>query len=158
MFTDRDIYGKWVAAEGVVYQDFNKDIHYIKEEDIDKSKIIKYYCGVDWGYEHYGSIVLLAKATDNNIYLLKEYSAKHEEIDYWVEQALRFKSIYGDIDFYADSARPEHVVRFAREGLKVHNARKEVIAGIEEVAKLWKSDRLFYVQGSQLNDRIAKER
>src|SRR5699024_11724204 len=37
---------------------------------------------------------------------------------------------------------------FDREGFKVHNARKEVIAGIEEVAKLWKNDRLFYVQGS----------
>ena len=59
-----------------------------------------------------------------------------------------FKAKYGNIDFYADSARPEHVVRFAREGFKVHNARKEVIAGIEEVAKLWKNDKLFYVQSS----------
>ena len=34
MFFDRDILGIWVASEGVVYKDFNKDIHYIKEADI----------------------------------------------------------------------------------------------------------------------------
>ena len=33
MFTDRDIYGKWVSAEGVVYKDFKEKVHYIKEEE-----------------------------------------------------------------------------------------------------------------------------
>lgn len=85
---------------------------------------------------------------------------QYEEIDYWVEQAKMFKLKYGDIDFYADSARPEHVMRFAREGLRVHNARKEVIAGIEEVAKRWKNDTLFYVKGSipRFEDEIYQYR
>ena len=34
MFYDRDINGLWVTAEGVVYQDFNKDIHYIHKEKL----------------------------------------------------------------------------------------------------------------------------
>lgn len=148
MFFDRDILGKWVAAEGVVYTDFNKDIHYIKEEDIDKNKIIKYYCGVDWGYEHYGSIVLLAKDTDNNIYLLKEYSAKHQEIDYWVNIAKNIKKEYGNIYFYADSARPEHVARFQREGIRCMNANKAVLSGIEEVAKLFKLNKFKIVEAN----------
>ena len=146
MFYDRDILGKWVAAEGVVYQDFNPEKHYIKESDIDKTKIIKYYCGVDWGYEHYGSIVLLAKDADNNIYLLKEYSAKHQEIDYWVGIAKSIKKEYGNIYFYADSARPEHVARFQREGIRCMNANKTVISGIEEVAKLFKMDKFKIVE------------
>lgn len=40
MFTDRDIYGKWVSAEGVVYKDFKEKVHYIKEEEF-KTKQIK---------------------------------------------------------------------------------------------------------------------
>ena len=148
MFYDRDILGKWVAAEGVVYTDFNKDIHYIKEDDIDKNKIIKYYCGVDWGYEHYGSIVLLAKDTDNNIYLLKEYSAKHQEIDYWVNIAKNIKKEYGNIYFYADSARPEHVARFQREGIRCMDANKAVLSGIEEVAKLFKLNKFKIVEAN----------
>ena len=148
MFYDRDILGKWVAAEGVVYADFNKDIHYIKEEEIDKSKIIKYYCGVDWGYEHYGSIVLLAKDIDNNIYLLKEYSDKHKEIDYWVNIAKKIKEEYGNIYFYADSARPEHVARFQRESIRCINANKAVLAGIEEVAKLFKLNKFKIIEAN----------
>lgn len=146
MFYDRDILGKWVAAEGVVYQDFNQEKHYIKESDIDKNKIVKYFCGVDWGYEHYGSIVLLAKDTDNNIYLLKEYSAKHQEIDYWVNIAKNIKKEYGNIYFYADSARPEHVARFQREGIRCMNANKAVLSGIEEIAKLFKLNKFKIVE------------
>ena len=148
MFYDRDILGKWVAAEGVVYQDFNQEKHYIKESDIDKNKIVKYFCGVDWGYEHYGSIVLLAKDIDNNIYLLKEYSAKHQEIDYWVNIAKNIKKEYGNIYFYADSARPEHVARFQREGIRCINANKAVLSGIEEVAKLFKLNKFKIVEAN----------
>ena len=36
MFTDRDIHGYWVAPEGVIYKDFNKDIHYISSEELEK--------------------------------------------------------------------------------------------------------------------------
>ena len=135
----------WTIAEGAIYSDFDKDKHIVNEPPDD---IRYYYAGVDWGYDHYGSIVIIGETTDGTAYIVDGVAKQYEEIDYWVEQAHIFKVKYGDIDFYADSARPEHVVRFAREGFKVHNARKEVIAGIEEVAKLWKNDQLFYVQGS----------
>ena len=144
-FYARDIEGLWTIAEGAIYSDFDKDKHIVKQAP---DNIVHYYAGVDWGYDHYGSIVILGETADGTTYIVDGVAKQYEEIDYWVEQAHKFKAKYGDIDFYADSARPEHVVRFAREGFKVHNARKEVIAGIEEVAKLWKNDRLFYVQGS----------
>jgi PBSX family phage terminase large subunit len=41
MFFDRDILGVWVASEGVVYKDFNKDVHYIK--DLNNIDIVKYF-------------------------------------------------------------------------------------------------------------------
>lgn len=54
MFTDRDIYGYWVAPEGVIYKDFKKDIHYISSKELENRKVnfTKYFAGVDWGYEH----------------------------------------------------------------------------------------------------------
>ena len=39
--------------------------------------------------------------------------------------------------------RPEHVKRFQREGFRCVNADKSIIAGIEEVAKRFKQDKLF---------------
>lgn len=144
MFFDRDILGKWVAAQGVVYKDFNKDVHYI--DSFKESEIIKYYCGVDWGYEHYGSIVVLGDDIKGNSYLIKEYSTQHQEIDYWVDIAKEIKSKYGDINFYCDTARPEHIKRFKREGIQAKNADKAVISGIESVAKLFKTNKLFILE------------
>ena len=144
-FYDRDILGLWTIAEGAIYADFDKAKHIVKQAP---DNIVHYYAGVDWGYDHHGSIVIVGETADGTAYIVDGIAKQYEEIDFWVEQAHDFKKKYGDIDFYADSARPEHVVRFNREGFKVHNARKEVIAGIEEVAKLWKNDQLFYVQGS----------
>ena len=148
---------KWTIAEGAIYADFDKDKHIVKQAP---DNIVHYYAGVDWGYDHHGAIVILGETVDGTTYIIDGVAKQYEEIDYWVEQAHEFKKKYGDIDFYADSARPEHVMRFDREGFKVHNARKEVIAGIEEVAKLWKNDRLFYVQGSipRFEDEIYQYR
>lgn len=141
MFYDRDIRGLWVTAEGAVYKDFNKDIHYI--HDLSKYEFVKYFCGVDWGYEHYGGIGVFGETADGKVVFIKEYSAQYEEIDYWVAIAKKIIKIYGNITFYCDSARPEHVARFKREGIKAKNANKAVLSGIEMVARRYKMKTLL---------------
>ena len=144
-FYDRDILGLWTVAEGAIYSDFDKEIHVI---DKPKHDIVEYYAGVDWGYDHYGSIVILGEDEVGNTYILDGIAEQYKEIDWWVERAKEFQGIYGDLMFYADSARPEHVARFKRDKLRTINADKSVIAGIEEVAKRFKEERLFYIKGS----------
>ncbi|QEK97714.1 PBSX family phage terminase large subunit [Bacillus amyloliquefaciens] len=153
MFTDRDIHGYWVAPEGVIYKDFNKDIHYISSEELENRRVNfkKYFAGVDWGYEHPGSIVVIGQDDQGCFYLLEEYAKQHEEIDYWVKVAKGVKERYGNINFYCDTARPEHVQRFRREKLRALNADKAVISGIEEVARLFKRNELFIVK-----DKVAR--
>lgn len=157
MFTDRDIHGYWVAPEGVIYKDFNKDIHYISSEQLKEKqgRFTKYFAGVDWGYEHPGSIVVIGQDDQGCFYLLEEHAKQHEEIDYWVKVAKGVKERYGNIFFYCDSARPEHVVRFRREKLRALNADKAVVSGIEEVARLFKQEQLFVVEDKV--DRFKKE-
>ncbi|MEK5133189.1 PBSX family phage terminase large subunit [Bacillus sp. FSL W8-0645] len=155
MFTDRDIHGYWVAPEGVIYKDFNKDVHYIRSDQLENVNFVKYFAGVDWGYEHFGSIVVIGEDDKQNYYLLEEHAAQHEEIDYWVKVAKDIKERYGSMNFYCDTARPEHVVRFRRERLRALNADKAVVSGIEEVAGLFKKNRLFVVEDKV--DRFKKE-
>ena len=150
VFTERGIYGRWVIGEGAVYRDFKEEA-YISSDDVPYDKITKYYAGVDWGYEHYGSIVVLGKTPDGVVYLIEEYAQQYKEIDYWVDIELGIKSRYGDIVFYCDSARPEHVARFMNEKLKAINANKSVISGIEQVAKLMKSNKFFVA-----SDKVSK--
>ncbi|WP_395533168.1 PBSX family phage terminase large subunit [Enterococcus faecium] len=142
MFYDRDIKGLWVSAEGVVYRDFDASKHYIQSKDL--PPLSNFYCGVDWGYEHWGSIVVIGETDDGTAYLIEEHATQFEEIDYWVDVAKSIQQRYGlRTPFYCDSARPEHVARFQREGIKAINADKARLSGVEAVAKLFKTDKLF---------------
>lgn len=150
VFFERGIYGRWVIGEGAVYRDF-KEESYISSDDVPYDKITKYYAGVDWGYGHYGAIVVLGKTPDGDVFLIEEHAKQYKEIDYWVDIALGIKERYGNITFYCDSARPEHIARFYNEKLKAISANKSVISGIEQVAKLMKMNKLFVV-----SDKVSK--
>lgn len=154
MFYDRDILGLWVTGEGVVYPDFDAKRHFITIDEL--PHIENYYAGVDWGYEHYGCIVVMGEDKNGGVYLIEEVATQFQEIDYWVDVAKDIKKRYGNIPFYCDSARPEHVVRFQREGFRAMNADKAVLSGIEEVAKHIKTDKFFVVKDnvSRFKDEI----
>ena len=143
MFFDRDILGIWVASEGVVYQDFNKDIHYIKEANTEFKKI---FCGVDFGWEHYGSIVVVGLGIDNKYYLIKEYAYKHKDIEYWISIAKEIIKEYGNINFYCDYARPDYMHKLQVNGIRAINAKKEVLEGITTIATLFKTNKLLILE------------
>ena len=143
MFFDRDILGIWVASEGVVYKDFNKDIHYIKEANTEFKKI---FCGVDFGWEHYGSIVVVGLGLDDKYYLIKEYAYKHKDIEYWISIAKEIIKEYGNINFYCDYARPDYVHKLQINGIRAINAKKDVLEGISTVATLFKTNKLLILE------------
>lgn len=134
MFSERGIFGRWTIGEGAIYKDF-KESMYISE----LPECVTCFAGVDWGYEHYGSIVVCGKTEDGKIVLLEEHAHQYEEIDFWVDVAKDIITRYGNIQFFADTARPEHIQRFRQEKIRCINARKEVLSGIEAVAKLMKT-------------------
>lgn len=152
MFYDRDILGLWVNAQGVVYKDFNINKHFIKEQP---TNIIRYFGGIDWGYQHYGSIVIVGMDINNKFYVVEEITSQFKEIDWWVEQSKNCIKKYGNINFYCDSARPEHVSRLQRENIKAFNGNKKVLAGIEVISKLLKDESLFIIECSK--QRILQE-
>lgn len=156
-FYDRDILGLWTIAEGSVYSDFDKNVHIIDKPHKD---IVKYYAGVDWGYDHHGSIVIIGQDENGISYIIDGIAEQYKHIDWWIEQANHFKSKYGDIVFYCDTARTEHISDFKRNGINAMFANKSVISGIEEVAKLWKLKKLFYIKGSipRFEDEIYQYR
>lgn len=150
MFYDRDIKGLWVSADGVVYQDFDSNKHYVQSDSL--PALSTFYCGVDWGYEHWGSIVVIGETDDGTAYLIEEHAKQFEEIDYWVDIAKGIQERYGSrVPFYCDSARPEHVARFKREHIQAFNADKARLSGVESVAKKIKQDKLFVCR-----DKVSK--
>ena len=146
MFFDRDILGIWVASEGVVYQDFDKNKNYINSDELDNINFVKYFAGTDWGWEHYGSIVLIGVDDRNNYYLIKEIAKKHKHIEYWIDEAKKIIDKYGDIPFYCDTARPDYIKKFREARIKDIDGRKDVIDGISEVASMFKTRKLKVVE------------
>lgn len=155
MFYDRAINGAWVSADGMVYPDFDQKVHYISISQVPMNKIVRWFVGVDFGWEHYGALVLMGKTEDGCYYLVQEWAAQHRHIDAWVEIARSIKAQRGDISFYCDGARPDYVQKLREAGIRAIYARKDVVAGISEVASLYKQHRLFIVQENA--PRFAKE-
>lgn len=138
MFYDRSVRGLWVAGEGLVYSDFDKDKNIITRDNFKQQtdgQALTYYAGVDWGFEHKGVIVVLADDDAGNTYLIKEVTRQHQQIEFWVDTAREVRAEFGyNIPFYCDSARPEYVTRFQNEGFNAINAYKIRLTGVELLA------------------------
>lgn len=148
MFYDRNIKGLWVMAEGAVYENFNKNIHYISRKEFKKKNIVRYWGGIDWGYAdgHAGVIVVVAEDDQGNYYLVEEHSREKKDISYWCEVAQEMQEKYKGIYFYADTARPEHIDKMVEKGINCLYADKAVESGIELVATLFKNKNLYVIE------------
>lgn len=140
MYTDRDILGKWVTAEGVIYDMFSDSN--IKDIPNDL-KLVTTFAGVDWGYKHKGVILTLGIDAEDNVWVLDEVCKEKKFINYWVDQAHKIIDTEGHIPFFADSARTEHIDKFNNAGINTYLANKKVHAGIELVSILLKNKKLF---------------
>lgn len=147
MFYDRGILGQWVTGDGIVYQDFNKETMVIPRDRVPDG--LDYYVGVDWGYEHPNPIILLGDDKDGNTYVLEDYTQKHKFINYWIEIAQNLQTRFGrNLIFYADSARPDNVNEFQSNGLNCINANKNILPGIECVAKKMREGKFYVVDSA----------
>ncbi|WP_204254125.1 PBSX family phage terminase large subunit [Mammaliicoccus sciuri] len=158
MFYERNINGQWVSGDGVVYSDFDLELNTVTEEELNDIPMKEYFAGVDWGYEHYGSIVVIGRSIKGDFYLIEEHAHQFKFIDDWVEIAKGVVERYGNINFYCDTARPEYVTEFRKHRLRAINADKSVMSGIENVAKLFKQRKLkvVYEQMDRFKQEIYK--
>ncbi len=158
MFYERNINGQWVSGDGVVYSDFDLELNTVTEEELNDIPMKEYFAGVDWGYEHYGSIIVIGRSIKGDFYLIEEHAHQFKFIDDWVEIAKGIVERYGNINFYCDTARPEYVTEFRKHRLRAINADKSVMSGIENVAKLFKQRKLkvVYEQMDRFKQEIYK--
>lgn len=146
MFYDRDILGLWVNAQGVIYRDFNERINVVDEIPQDEN-IIEYIGGIDWGFEHFGSIVITAYTDKGNYYVVEEITKQHRYVEeYWIPKLIELSEKYKGIIFFCDSARPEYYNLCIDNNLEVFNANKTVVAGIETVSSLFKLNKLRLIR------------
>ena len=157
MFHDRGVEGLWVSGEGVVYPDFDREKHSITAEQVRQLRFDRVFAGVDWGWEHWGAIVVIG-VTGKRYYIIEEHAAQHRFIDDWILTARDIIARHGDISFYCDPARTEHVAAFQKAGIRAYLANNRELSGIEAVATLMKNDlfRIVYDECPRFRDEIYK--
>ncbi len=142
MFYDRKIKGLWVAAEGVVYEEFNRNTHVI--EPIKPPPEWKRYRSIDYGYENPFVCLWICINPDGQIVIYDEHYESHMLIG---EHARVIKA--KTESFYDKDGRPVKPVSYetvadhdAQDnaemrnlGIYTINAKKDVILGIEKVAE-----------------------
>jgi PBSX family phage terminase large subunit len=138
IYAERFLEGKWVLAEGTVYDKFNRKEHV--KETYPKNQITTYLLGIDWGYENPLAIGLIGVDYDSTYWLIDEIYVKHQLIDETLKSIMVAKGWYDlgkKITYaYADPSRPDYINLFYRiTGITTLPAINDVVTGIQHVQR-----------------------
>jgi phage terminase large subunit len=135
--------GIWAAAEGMVYDEWDPDVHIITKKElyarnilIDNDRINRFVikhmvAGVDWGYKNPGVIQVYGLDGDGRKYMFREVYQTRRLIDWWVDKAKGLQQEFGIEQFYCDPSEPAYIVDFNQAGLSAIGARNDIAPGID---------------------------
>lgn len=132
---ERFLLGKWVAAEGQVYDAWDDAVHVVSRRDVASRLAGAWHLGTaDWGWSSPGGCQVWAVDGDERLALVAEhYHTKRPFEGWWVP---RFTSL--DVEFevaawYCDPAEPENIARLQAAGLNAVGATNAILPGINAV-------------------------
>lgn len=117
IYYDRYILGEWRAVEGLILTDV--EIH---EFDTDMNQFERYCYGQDFGYNH-ANVILSVGFKDNEIWICNEIYVKEMDTSEIIDMALA-KGIRKDIRMWCDSAEPDRIQMWKKEGFFAKGAVK----------------------------------
>lgn len=153
LWYQRFIEGKWVQAEGSIYDFFDESLHCI---DFAPPQAKEYVVGVDYGTTNPCAFVLVGFNPERfpNLWVEKEYyydSRKWQRQKTDLEYALDLASFvkgYNTRGIYIDPSAASFKLELLRHGMQnVFDAENEVIDGIRFVSKLLNQGTLKITRG-----------
>lgn len=143
---DRLRYGRWAAAEGMVYDTWDTAVHVVSINRLIEWNIVlpngtpnrdgakQVIAGVDWGFTNPGVIQVYALDGDGRLYLLYEMYQTQRTIDWWLAQGKLIKQRFGVEYFVCDPAEPAFIEQFDRAGLRAYPAVNDIAPGISAMS------------------------
>lgn len=132
MWYDRRIKGLWVAAEGIIYEQFNRNVHVIEPFEIPKTwRLIR---GIDFGTVHPFVMLWGAIDEDNRLYIYREYYKTNTLIKNHAEKIKRLSEGDRYLWTVSDHDRQERL-EYEANDIPTRPARKTVNMGLELVAQ-----------------------
>jgi len=130
MMYDRRIKGKWVAAEGLVYEGWNPDIHGIDGFTIPQDW--QRVRGIDWGFTNPFVCLWGAIDPDGRLYIYDEYYQPKVLIKYHARRINRNIGVFRWTVADHDAQDNAEIRQF---GIRTRRAQKDVEIGIQKVAE-----------------------
>jgi PBSX family phage terminase large subunit len=142
MWYDRDILGMWVAAQGIIYTDFNYEEHVIEKAP---DGLKDYFAGMDWGWTHKGVHGLYGMDSLGTCYRILEIAESEKGIDWWKGKVLELYKKYGSFPVYCPPDRPENKQEYRQAGINAVDANTAVFEGITWCAEQYKKKNAFKI-------------
>ena len=146
VYYDRFILGKWVKAEGLIYDGFDKDKHVI---DTPPEHIIKKWVSVDYGTQNATCFLLLGKDNKDKVYVLDEYyySGRDErrqktDMEYRLDLQDFIKG-HRIENIIIDPSAASFITELNQAEMPTKKANNAVNDGIRKTASLLGAERLF---------------
>lgn len=166
LFYKRFILGLWVAAEGAVFDMWDKGRHVVADDDM--PEIVQYFAvGIDYGTTNATAATLLGLGVDGCLYAVDEWtyvpSSKEmrrtdaqlsEGVRDWMTQPHDAKQReYGgdvtDVPVVVDPAAASFRVQLMQDNVPTHAANNDVLYGIRTMTALLSTGKL------RINERCA---
>ena len=128
VFYDRYILGKWVMAEGLVYDEFDASVHVLN--NIQPKEGWTLVRGIDYGYTNPFVCLWGALDEDGRLYIYDEHYRPRTLMD---SHASAIKARPGHFQWTVSDHDAQDSAELSAKGISSRPAQKEVILGIQKV-------------------------
>jgi hypothetical protein len=94
---------------------------------------ILFYAGIDWGYVHDTTFLIVAMIPNGEVWLMETYASPGLEFADQLEVGKAYRDKYTIHKWFADTAMPSNLKSFNKNGMKCPNFKKDVLGGVEAV-------------------------
>lgn len=94
---------------------------------------IQFFAGVDWGYTHDFTIIIMAMIPNGEVWVMDSFAAPGFEMADMVRVAVPYRDKYKVQAWFCDPAYPANCKTFTRNQMRSPKFTKDVMAGIESV-------------------------
>lgn len=138
---DRLRLGKWVSAEGQVYDMYDNQRHILSGL---MPVFKKFYIGMDVGYTAPGTMVVFGETNVGELILVEELYKTGQTIDWWVAEAKKANAKYKPEKILCDPARPDVVMQMCHAGVPAVRANNKILYGVDLVQRRLKAGTLKF--------------
>lgn len=129
--------GRWASEEGVIYEDWDSDVHMVDEVP----ECSWYFGAFDKGLRHPGCLQVWG-VIDDSMWLVQEFYRTEQNIDWWASTAAQAQKDWKLQAIPCDPSEPEYIDRFnsqmgeqlGRDGERIaRKANNALLTGIDSV-------------------------